>query len=99
MKLFAGLILLMVALSGCSKSSDYTPTAGMSGADIFMGACLNCHKTEGGVIFSLDKNSANLDAVSAKILKGSMMMPSFPNIQGEELTSIAAYVLKNSTSK
>ena len=88
-----------LALSACSKTSEYSPAAGASGADIYKAACSECHAMEDGKIFELSKEMASADAISTKISGGGMMMPSFPDIQGEALSSVAEYVLANSKAE
>jgi hypothetical protein len=96
--LFTATIILV--LSGCSR--DYTPTAGASGEDIFKGACLECHEAIEGqtsVFYELSSNERNADFFSKKISSGSLLMPKFPNITGDNLKSVSLYALEHSIEK
>lgn len=95
--LFAALIISFTA--GCSKSSDYTPPKEASGEDIFKASCVECHKEAAPKLFELAEDSATTDAIKKRIAEGNMMMPKFPNIQGESLDKLAEYVLTNSSTK
>jgi len=91
-----------VVLSGCSGSKDYTPATGASGKSIFAQACVGCHTsindTELTTFWEIAAENANIAYVSEKITRGSMRMPSFPNIKGAELESIATFVLEHNKS-
>ena len=88
-----------LAMAGCSKPNNYTPAAGVSGADIFKAACIECHKIENGKIFALAADKANAAAIAKKITEGGTIMASFPNIKGEELKAVSQYVIENSKVK
>lgn len=91
--------VLALAAVGCSKTNNYTPAAGASGADIFKAACLECHKIENGKIFELAADKANAATIARKITEGGVMMSSFPNLKGEELKAVSQYVVENSKVK
>jgi len=88
-----------LAMAGCSKPNNYTSAAGASGADIFKAACIECHKMENGRIFELTADKANAAVIARKISEGGAIMPSFPNIKGEELKGLSQYVIENSKVK
>lgn len=90
---------LACALSGCSRSNDFTPTPEMSGEDIFKAACTECHQPVGGHVMEVGAFMKDADLIANKVLQGSMMMPSFPNIQGESAKKLAEYVVNNSKTK
>lgn len=80
-------------LAGCSKPNDYTPAAGMSGEAIFKATCAECHSLdEKGYYFELTGDTD----IGKKIVEGGMTMPSFPNISGDALKSVEAYVAEHS---
>lgn len=94
------LLSLTTLLSACDN--DYTPVANASGEDIFKAACAECHKADKSnpkILYSLAPEKANQAAIADKISNGSMMMPRFPNIKGEQLSSISEYVLSHSSQK
>ncbi len=94
------LIAFVVAVAtGCSKTSDYTPASGVSGAEIFEAACVECHKDAAPKIFQLKADNATPASIKKSIAEGNMMMPKFPNIQGESLDALVEYVLANSEKK
>ena len=84
-------------LAGCSGSNDYTPVAGVPGGKIYFDACAGCHKSIKE--FELAAENANATFIANKVKEGSMMMSSFPNIQGEGLDSLIKYVIENSARK
>jgi len=80
-------------LAGCSKSNDFSPAVGMDGEAIFQAACSECHEVgEGGYYFDL---AADVD-IAKQVRNGGVMMPSFPNIQGEALRALEEYVRAHS---
>ena len=97
----APFIIAMATLTmvGCSKPNNYTPAAGASGADIFKAACIECHKIENGKIFELAADKASAAAIAKRVTEGGTVMPSFPNIKGEELKAVSQYVIENSKVK
>jgi len=84
---------IIAATTGCSVSNDFTPVAGNTGEEIFSNACIDCHTPEGGHIYDISPERANVEAISIIISKGEMVMPAFPNIKGAELTAISEFVL------
>jgi len=84
---------IIAATTGCSVSNDFTPITGNSGEEIFNNACIDCHTPEGGYIFDISAEKANIETISTIISKGEMVMPAFPNIQGAELIAISEFVL------
>ena len=90
-------------LSACSGTNDYTPAAGASAMDIHKASCVGCHSAteENGktTFWALAPEKANAQFVKAKITNGSMMMPSFPNIKGEQLDALAEFVIANAANK
>ena len=89
----------IITLAGCSESNDFSPTATMSGKDIFDNACVECHAPVGEYVMALSAEMRDADKIANKVLSGSMMMPSFPNIQGASAKALSEYVLENSTTK
>jgi len=98
-KAYLTITVAALAMAGCSKPNNYTPAAGVSGADIFKAACIECHKIENGKIFALAADKANAAAIAKKITEGGTIMASFPNIKGEELKAVSQYVIENSKVK
>lgn len=88
---------VVVVLTGCAGSNDYTPAAGAPGGKIYADACSGCHKSIKEFEIAADK--ANAAAIAEKVGKGSMMMPSFPNIKGEGLDALTQYVIENGKRK
>lgn len=88
----------LLALNGCSK--DYTPDQNASAESVYRAACAECHqKDSAGMIFTFESKNANIGYIKERIANGNMMMPSFPNIKGEQLQQLSDYILKNSNSK
>ncbi len=95
--LTAGTTLL---LAGCSR--DYTPVAGATGEDIFKGACMECHEAIEGkdnIFYELSSEKKNADFFADKISSGSLIMPKFPNITGDNLKAVSQYAVEHSTEK
>lgn len=90
-------------LSACSGTNDYTPAVGTSALDMHNANCVSCHSAaeENGktTFWALAPEKANAQYIKAKITNGSMMMPSFPNIKGEQLVALAEFVLANKANK
>lgn len=89
-----------VLLAGCSR--DYTPAAGASGEDIFKAACMECHEAIEGkenIFYELSSDKKNADFIANKISSGSLMMPKFPNITGDNLKAISQYALEHAAEK
>lgn len=91
--------LALLAMTGCSKTSDYSAPAGATGEQIFTAACAECHEKTDGKIFELSADKATVAAISKKVSEGGMMMPSFPGIKGDALTAVSQYVAENSQVK
>ena len=89
-------LLLIVSLSGCSRSNDFTATPDMSGEDIFKAACVECHSPKMGHVMLLNKDMNDADLIANQVLTGSLSMPAFPNLQGEPAKKLAEYILANS---
>ncbi len=98
-KVYLALPLVALAMAGCSKTSDFTATAGATGEETFKAACAECHKKENGKIFELSGDKASVVAISKRVSEGGMMMPSFPGIKGDELNALSQYVVENSAVK
>ena len=93
-------IAILASLMGCSKTDPYTPPENATGEDIFYANCTKCHKPEApGTVMTLSTAMANKEAITQKILKGSMSMPAFPNIKGEPAQRLAEFILANSKTK
>jgi len=88
--------LVIITVTGCSKTSDYSPAAGASGEDIFKAACIECHKDAAPKIFTFTADSANPATIQKAIANGNMAMPKFPNITDDALNKLTEYVLNNS---
>ncbi len=92
------IISTLFILNGCSK--DYNPSDNETGISMYQTACSQCHKKDAkGFIFSFDSDNANVDYIQQRVESGSLMMPKFPNIQGEKLQQLSEYILKNSMVK
>lgn len=88
----AGLLSL-----SCAGSNDFSPTANMSGKEIFDKACLECHAPVGESVMEISAEMKDADRIANKVLSGGMMMPAFPNIQGATAKLLSEYVVENST--
>lgn len=87
---------LLLSITGCSR--DYAPADTASGEDIYKAACSECHKTnDNGSILQLSKDQSNIEYIAQKVRSGSLLMPSFPNVQTDDLNKIATYMLEHST--
>ena len=93
--------LTMIALltTACSGSNNFSPTAEMSGKEIFAAACVECHSPVGEKVMEISADMKDVDKVANQVLTGSLTMPSFPNIQGESARKLAKYVVENSKTK
>ena len=96
---FIMVVYALIALAGCSKTDNYTPSDTISGEEIFNLNCTKCHKPEIGAVMRLSADKVNKDAIIKKIQAGGMTMPSFPNIKDEPAERLAKYILENSKSK
>lgn len=92
-------VLVLIGLTGCSKTDGYTPPLNATGEEIFNMNCTGCHKPLSDGIMALSENVANKNAIINKVQNGSMRMTAFPNIQGESADRLADYVLENSRTK
>lgn len=103
MKKLALIATSTVMLSACSGSSDYAPEAGVAPMDMYKAACMNCHSpvdVDGKTVFwQIAPENANSAYVKAKLTEGSMMMPAFPNVKGEQLDALVKFVLENHQTK
>jgi cytochrome c551 len=82
----------LIGLAGCTRTNDYTPPADATGEAIFTAACVGCHESKGDHTFELNEEMTDKNAIAKKITEGGTFMPSFPNIQGQALDDLAAYV-------
>jgi len=90
----------LILLSACSR--DYTPVAGTSGEEIFKAACMECHEAIEGkqdIYYELKPADQTLTFFTDKVSSGSLLMPKFPNIKGEELKAVGQYALEHSQNK
>ena len=85
------LLPLALLITACSSQSDYSPPAGATGEQMFIGACQSCHSSK----FELEGDMASAAGIAKKISSGSMAMPSFPDIQGESLVLLSEYVFEH----
>ncbi|MCK5872499.1 MAG: cytochrome c [Methylococcales bacterium] len=86
---------VLLSLNACSK--DYSPSEKDTGASMYQTACSNCHKKdEKGLIFTFNKENANIAYITKRIAEGSMKMPKFPNINAQQAEELGVYLLKNS---
>lgn len=92
-------VYVFIAVTGCSKTDNYTPTDTISGEEIFSLNCTKCHKPEVGAVMRLSADKASKEAIIKKINSGGMTMPAFPNIKGEPAERLAKYILEHSKSK
>ncbi len=85
-------LLTTAALAGCGGTRDYAPAPGSDGEQMFEHACLECHDPDaGGKYFKLSRDEASPESIAERIREGGFMMPSFPNIRGEELRALSVY--------
>ena len=87
-------------LAGCSR--DYTPATGASGEDTFKAACMECHEAIEGkenIFYELSSDKKNADFIANKISSGSLLMPKFPNITGDNLKAVSQYALEHAVVK
>jgi len=93
-RILIGLPLMLLLLTACLRTDEYSPAANATGEDVFNNACIGCHQPkEGGHYFELDSGMANVAAISARVSKGGFIMPAFPNIKDELMHSLSEYVL------
>ena len=80
-------------LAACSGTNDYTPPAGATGENMHIAGCASCHNGE-FYHWQMTPEEANEEYVKKMITKGTMGMPSFPNIKGEQLDTLVQFVLE-----
>jgi hypothetical protein len=86
---------LAIMLTGCGGPNEFTPSPGMSPADIFSSACQECHGEKGSGKFGFLLKIAGSDEVEEmndKIKNGGHIMPSFPNIGDADRAALVDYV-------
>lgn len=90
-------------LSACAGSEDFTPPPTATALDIHNMACASCHgpvQHNGETYFwEITAENANTAYIKDKVSNGSMMMPSFPNIKGEKLDTLVAFVLEKNKAE
>lgn len=89
-----------LTLAGCSR--DYTPVTGASGEDIFKATCMECHEAIEGkenIYYELSSENKNAAYIANKVSSGSLLMPKFPNISGDNLKAVSQYALEHSADK
>lgn len=91
-------LLVLSLIVGCTtaQASDYTPSAELSGTQIFTETCAGCHGSAGngkfGFLLKLTSSTLTSNEVSNKITKGGSLMPAYPNIKEKQLSELTAYV-------
>ena len=93
------IVTITLLITACSGSKDFTPSAGMSGKEIFAAACVECHAPVGDFVMEISADMKDVDKVANQVLSGSLTMPSFPNLQGQSAMELAKYVVENSKTK
>ncbi len=89
-----------LVLTACTN--EYTPSEQANGEEIFKAACISCHKPIEGkdtIYYELSADKMNQAYIEAKITEGSLMMPKFPNLTGENLSAVSQYALEHSADK
>lgn len=89
------IVASVAVLSACSGTKDYTPPAGATGIDMYTASCASCHNGEFSH-WKLEEGERNAEYIQKVINSGTMGMPSFPNIKGEQLETLTQFVLENS---
>ena len=79
-------------LAACSGTNDYTPATGTTADNMYIAACSSCHSGE-FFHWQMTPEEANAGYVKKMIAEGTMGMPSFPNIKGEQLEVLTQFVL------
>jgi len=87
------------SLTACSGSNDFSPEANMTGKEIFDKTCVECHAPVGEFVMEISADMKDADRIANKVLSGSLMMPSFPNIQGVSAKALSEYVVEHSKVK
>ena len=98
-KVSTTIAVITLLTTACSGSNDFTPSSEMSGKEIFSTACVECHAPVGEFVMEISADMKDADKVANQVLGGSLMMPSFPNIQGESARKLAGFVVENSKTK
>ena len=80
-------------LAACSGTNDYTPATGATGENMYIAACASCHSGE-FFHWKMTPEEANEEYVKKMITEGTMGMPSFPNIKGDQLEALTQFVLE-----
>ncbi len=96
------LSLLIFTLSLAACSDDYTPRESSSGKTIYLEACARCHSGEPEnpqMYWSINPKNINARYIAYKVNVGSLTMPNFPNIRGESMNKLSAYVLQHNLKK
>lgn len=90
------IVSILILTSSLSQASDYTPTEGLSGSQIYSETCASCHGDTGtgkfGIILKLTEATLSSEQIANKIKTGSTLMPAYPNIKAEQLLQLAEYV-------
>ena len=83
-------------LGGCGGPSDFTPTEGMTAAEIYGSACASCHGQDGagkfGFLFKIAGSESSAEEMAEAIKEGGKIMPSFPNLSDEQRMMMAGYI-------
>lgn len=93
------LTTITFVLTACSGSNDFSPEPNMTGKEIFDQSCAECHAPVGEYVMELSSDMKDADRIANKVLSGSLMMPSFPNIQGVSAKILSEYVVEHSKVK
>lgn len=98
---FFFVFLLLAAVGGCVRKSDYVPPAGVTGEKIFKGACAQCHTPPvSGKVMVLKPEMANKEAIIERVKNGKGFgMPAFSNLSEDAVQNLAEYVLENSVTR
>jgi len=91
------LLLSLTLFSTICVANDYQPQVGTAGAQIFNDACMACHGDNGtgkfGLFFDLTSSTLLADEAKKITQQGGLVMPAFPNIKGQELDALIAYII------
>ena len=88
-------VAMLIFLEGCSR--EYSPDSRATGEQIYQAACMECHKpAANGSIYTLKAKNANAAYIAEKVHGGSLLMPSFPNMNTGDLAKISTYALEHS---
>jgi mono/diheme cytochrome c family protein len=97
LKKYSLLLVVITLLVACAN--DYLPDKSATGQQIYKEACVSCHSgksTDSSKYWIINKNNANKGYVIDKVKRGSLTMPSFKNINTEDLEKISKFVLEHS---